>query len=92
MIVKDGGAALGRCLASVAPFVDRILLGDTGSGDGSPALARGFGAEVVAIRWEEDFSRARNRVLEQAQCDWILVLDADEILDDAGGRRIRDAD
>jgi tetratricopeptide (TPR) repeat protein len=89
MIVKDGASVLARCLQSVAPFVDRIIIGDTGSTDDSTAIARNFGAEVVSIPWEQDFSRARNRILEHRKCDWILVLDADEMLDAKGGARIR---
>lgn len=81
MIVRDGAASLPRCLASVAPLVDRILVGDTGSVDESCALARNFGAEVVRLSWAEDFAAARNQLLSQARCDWILVLDADEMLD-----------
>jgi tetratricopeptide (TPR) repeat protein len=90
MIVKDGAPVLARCLRSASSFVDRIVLGDTGSSDESPAIARDFGAEVIAIPWEQDFSRARNRVLSHRKCDWILVLDADEMLDDAAGVRIRE--
>ena len=89
MIVKDGAPVLSRCLNSVASFVDRILVGDTGSADDSVEIARGFGAEVIAVPWEKDFSRARNRVLAERRCDWILVLDADEMLDSAGGEQIR---
>jgi len=90
MIVKDGGAMLARCLKSVA-FADRILVGDTGSTDESIAIARAHGAEVVSIPWEDDFSRARNLVLAQRRCDWILVIDADEMLDSAAEARIRAA-
>jgi tetratricopeptide (TPR) repeat protein len=90
MIVKNGAPVLERCLRSAAPFVDRILIGDTGSTDGSQDLARAFGAEVIDIPWEQDFSRARNRVLQMRKRDWILVLDADEMLDPAGGARIRE--
>ena len=89
MIVKDGGADLERCLASAAPFVDRILVGDTGSNDDSKAVASRFGAEVIEIPWEQDFSKARNQVLEKCECDWVLILDADEMLDPRSGRRIR---
>lgn len=88
MIVKDGAPVLGRCLRSASRFVDRIVVGDTGSRDESAAIAREFGAEVIAVPWERDFSRARNRVLEMRKCDWILVLDADEMLDGFGGARI----
>jgi tetratricopeptide (TPR) repeat protein len=81
MIVRNGAATLDRCLSSVAGLVDRIVIGDTGSTDNSAAIARSYGAEVVEIAWEDDFSLARNTVLEQACCDWVLVLDADEMLD-----------
>lgn len=90
MIVKNGGAALARCLASARPWVDRIVIGDTGSTEETSAIARRFGAEVVAVEWEDDFARARNRVLEQARAEWVLVLDADEMLDARSGRRIRE--
>jgi tetratricopeptide (TPR) repeat protein len=89
MIVKDGAPVLARCLRSTAPFVDRISIGDTGSTDESAAIARSFGAKVLAVPWEDNFSRARNQVLSQAECDWILVLDADEMLDASGGAQIR---
>ncbi len=81
MIVRDGAAGLARCLASVAGVAGRILIGDTGSTDDSIAIARHYGAEVVSVPWEDDFSKARNAVLAQARCDWVLVLDADEMLD-----------
>jgi tetratricopeptide (TPR) repeat protein len=81
MIVRDGGASLARCLRSVRPFVDRIVIGDTGSTDDSRSTAASFGAEVVSIPWREDFAAARNEVLALARCDWVLVLDADEMLD-----------
>jgi tetratricopeptide (TPR) repeat protein len=43
----------------------------------------------VRVPWQDDFSKARNAVLAQAQCDWILVLDADEMLDKAGVIELR---
>ena len=89
MIVKDGGADLARCLKSAAPFVDRMVVGDTGSLDDSRDIARRIGAEVIEVRWEQDFSKARNRLIEERKCDWILVLDADEMLDPLSGENIR---
>jgi len=90
MIVKDGAPVLRRCLRSVTPFVDRIVVGDTGSADESREIAQEFGAEVFDLPWEQDFSRARNRLIERRKCDWILVVDADEMLDQAGGERVRE--
>ena len=89
MIVKNGAPVLARCLASAAPFVDRIVVGDTGSTDDSIAIARQFGAEIFSIPWEQDFAAARNRLLAERKCDWILVLDADEMLAPAAGPEIR---
>lgn len=90
MIVKDGGTDLERCLQSAVPFVDRILIGDTGSSDGSQDRARRFGAEVIEFPWENDFAKARNRVLAHCKCDWVLVLDADDMLDPINGAKIRE--
>jgi tetratricopeptide (TPR) repeat protein len=81
MIVKNGAASLKRCLESVAGLVDRVVIGDTGSTDASLEIARSFGAEILYVPWHNDFSQARNCVLEHSRCDWILVLDADEMLD-----------
>jgi len=81
MIVKDGVSTLARCLTSVRGVVDRIVIGDTGSADDSVSIAKEFGAEIIFVPWQGDFSSARNAVLRQSKCDWILVMDADEMLD-----------
>ncbi len=91
MIVKNGGATLRRCLESVAPLVDRIVVGDTGSADESARIARSFGAKVVKVPWADDFARARNAVLRHTKCDWVLVLDADEMLDAEASGVMREA-
>ncbi len=88
MIVRDACASLAACLASVHGIVQEVLIGDTGSTDGTIEIARRFGARVLEIPWSDDFSAARNRVLAEASCDWILSLDADEQLDAEAGRQI----
>jgi len=82
MIVRNGGEDLARCLTSVRGIVDEIVIADTGSEDLSIALAENFGARVIGIPWQDDFAAARNASLREAKSDWILVLDADEQLDD----------
>ncbi len=91
MIVRDGAATLARCLESVAPVLDGMVVGDTGSTDASAQIARSFGATVIEVPWREDFSLARNQVLAACQSDWILVLDADEMLDPEGVELVRAA-
>ncbi len=80
MIVKDERRHLPAALASVKPFASEIVVVDTGSTDRSVDLARLFGARVFAFPWNGDFSEARNLSLSQATGEWILVLDADEVL------------
>lgn len=80
MIVKNEEAALPRCLSSLQPVVDEIIVLDTGSTDRTPEIARKFGAQVHFFEWCNNFAIARNQSLKYAQGDWILVLDADEVL------------
>lgn len=80
MIVRDEEACLQACLASVAGFVDEMVVVDTGSRDATVALATACGATVHHLPWPGDFAPARNQALEWVQGDWVLVLDADERL------------
>lgn len=85
MIVKDEAAAIGPCLDSVRGIVSQIVIVDTGSRDDTVAIARGLGATVLSVPWENHFARARNAALAPIATDWVLSLDADEELDrDAG--------
>jgi glycosyltransferase involved in cell wall biosynthesis len=81
MIVKNGEATLARCLDSVKGIADEIVIADTGSTDRTAEIARRYGANVFSIPWENDFAKARNRSLAQVRSDWVLMMDADEILD-----------
>ena len=80
MIVKDEQAFLGPCLNSVKNLADEIIVVDTGSKDRSADIARIYGSHVYNMKWQDDFSLARNISLEKACGDWILILDADEII------------
>ncbi len=79
-IVKNEAANLPRCLASVQHVVDEIVILDTGSTDNTVAIARSFGAVVEHLDWPDDFSVARNYAMQYVTGDWVLVLDADEVL------------
>ena len=80
MIVRDEEARLGACLNSVKGFCDELVVLDTGSTDTTVAIAEAAGARVETMEWPGDFTPARNRALELVTGDWVLVLDADEIL------------
>lgn len=80
MIVKNEEEILPRCLKSVCSLVDEIIIVDTGSTDLTLSVAKDFCAQIFSFAWDDNFSSARNYSLDQASGDWILVLDADEIL------------
>lgn len=89
MTVKDEEECLQECLAAVQSLVDEIVVVDTGSTDRTPEIAESFGAKVIHHPCQDDFSEARNLSLDQADSDWILVLDADEIIAASDLSRIR---
>jgi glycosyltransferase involved in cell wall biosynthesis len=89
MVVKNEKDHLARCLRSAKLFVDEIIIADTGSTDETKEIARIFGAQVFDVAWEDDFSKARNHSLSKAAGDWVLVLDADEVLSPADQRAFK---
>jgi glycosyltransferase involved in cell wall biosynthesis/Flp pilus assembly protein TadD len=89
MIVKNGEAGLGACLASLRGLVDEIVVVDTGSTDRTKEIAAEHGAHVVDFAWQDSFAAARNESLRHATGEWILWLDADERLDQANRERLR---
>lgn len=78
MIVKNEERCLAECLKRVTHLVDKIYITDTGSTDRTKEIASSFGAVVTDYDWQQDFAAARNFSLAQSDCDWNLVLDADE--------------
>lgn len=80
MIVKNEVHDLAAALDSVRGLVDEFVVVDTGSKDRTRDVARIFGARLFEFPWSGSFAEARNYSLAQAAGDWILVLDADEVL------------
>lgn len=80
MIVKDEEDVLERCLSSVSDIVDEIIIVDTGSTDKTIAIADKFHCSIYAYEWIHDFAAARNYSFSKATKDYILWLDADDVL------------
>jgi tetratricopeptide (TPR) repeat protein len=80
MIVRDEEQMLPRCLEAVAGAIDELVILDTGSTDGTVEIARSFGARVIEHRWTGSFAEARNASFDAAGGDWLMYLDADEVL------------
>ncbi len=79
-IVKNEEKLLPQCLKSVRNVVDEMIVLDTGSDDETVAIAQELGARVEHFTWNNNFSDARNYALQFVKEEWVLVLDADEIL------------
>ena len=80
IIAKNESRSIERCLRSIAPHVDEIVVVDTGSTDETAAIAAVCGARVEHFDWCDDFAAARNFTLERVRSPWRLILDADEWL------------
>lgn len=78
LIVRDEAHHLSRCLTSLAGLVDEVVVVDTGSVDGSVAVAESFGARVLHRPWDGDFAAPRNLGLDAVRAEWVLYIDADE--------------
>ena len=76
IITKDEEERLPNCLKSVT-FADEVLVVDSGSADGTVALAKSFGARVLVEAWR-GYSGQKQFAVDQCLHDWVLILDADE--------------
>ncbi|MBI2656555.1 glycosyltransferase [Candidatus Woesearchaeota archaeon] len=89
MITKNEEVFLEQCLNSVKDIVDEIIIVDTGSEDKTLEIAKKFSAKMFHFKWIDDFSAARNESIKHATKDWILVLDADEVIEKNDLRKIK---
>jgi tetratricopeptide (TPR) repeat protein len=80
MIVRDEQRALPFCLNSAAKLADELIVVDTGSTDRTRQVAEKHGAKIFDFPWVDDFSAARNHAFDQATQEWLLWLDADDLI------------
>lgn len=80
MIVKNEELTLARCLDSIKDIVDEIIIVDTGSIDNTKEIALKYTDKVYDFKWCDDFSKARNFSFSKATKDYIMWLDADDVI------------
>ena len=90
MIVRDEEEVLERCLRSVREVVDEIIIVDTGSVDRTKEIAKKYADNVLDFEWVDDFAAARNYSFAQATKDYIMWLDADDVLLDSDGQGFKE--
>ncbi len=79
---------LGRCLESVYKFADEIVIMDGQSTDKTVDIAKKFGAKVTVTTNKPNFHINKNMAIDAAKGDWILQLDADEVVSPELAREI----
>lgn len=80
MIVKNEEDTLENCLSSSHTLFDEIIIVDTGSLDKTKEIAKKYTSKIYDFKWEDDFSKARNFSFSKATKDYIMWLDADDII------------
>ena len=85
IIFKNDIRCIERCLQSLEPLRKavpcQLVMADTGSTDGSRAVAERYADVLIDFPWINDFAAARNAVLDRCVGKWYLTVDTDEWLD-----------
>lgn len=86
IIFKNEIRCLERCLTSLLPLKEKvscqIVMADTGATDGSRQIAEKYADILFDFQWIDDFSAARNAVLERCTGEWFLYIDCDQWFED----------
>lgn len=81
IIVKNEEENIEQCLDSIKDFVSQIVVVDTGSTDLTPTIATNNNVYLFFHKWNDDFAEARNNSIKYARNEWILIIDADEVIE-----------
>lgn len=91
ILSHNEAANIAKCIVALQGAVDEILLVDS-STDETRRIALQFPkVKVVPIVWEDNFGAARNIGLQHIQTDWVIWIDADEVLIPEDVHAIREA-
>ena len=82
-MVKNEEKHLEEVLKSLNPFFDsfrtELIIVDTGSEDNTVNIAKKYTDKVYYHQWDNDFGSMRNKTIQYATGEWILILDGDEV-------------
>jgi glycosyltransferase involved in cell wall biosynthesis len=82
LIAFNEGHHIAKCLLAAQGVADEIVVIDSGSTDDTVEVCKAYGAKVITHPWS-GYSEQKNFGNNQATFDWILSLDADEVLSEA---------
>ncbi|MCH9643972.1 MAG: glycosyltransferase family 2 protein [Gammaproteobacteria bacterium] len=87
IITRNEAHDIVRCLKSVS-FADEIIVLDSGSTDDTVALAQQYTPHVFSTDWP-GYGIQKQRALDKATGDWVISLDADEVVSEALANKIK---
>ncbi|HIE36090.1 MAG TPA: glycosyltransferase family 2 protein, partial [Candidatus Omnitrophica bacterium] len=90
IITKNEEGKIEKCLKSLMGFVDEIVVIDDNSCDRTVEICKKLGAKVMINESKGNFDKQRNFGIEKASCEWILQMDADEVVPPQTAAKIRD--
>lgn len=90
MIARDSSRTISAALESIRPWVDELIVVDTGSTDETPRIASAHGAKVFHATWPDSFAEARNVSLSHATGEWLLWMDSDDTISPESGLALRE--
>ena len=85
MILYNEADTMGRALESARRLADEIVVVDNGSTDGTPDIARKYGARVLINPDRSSKSALRNQAQDAATGRWVVTLDGDEEIENPDG-------
>lgn len=83
LAVHNEAANIDACLLSVRDIADEMIVVDGASTDDTARRAKALGAQVIPAKNTEMFHTNKQRAVDEATGDWILQLDADEVVSPA---------
>ncbi len=89
IVARDEERTIAEVLAAVQPIADEIIFLDSGSSDRTPEIAKSFGVRFYHQEWL-GYAEQKNKAIDLATGEWILSLDADEVLTPALVAEIRE--
>ncbi len=90
MIVKNEEEVLNRCLDCIKNVADEIVIVDTGSSDNTKNIAKLYTENIYDFTWIDNFAAARNYSFSKATMDYVMWLDADDIIDEQNQAKIKE--
>jgi glycosyltransferase involved in cell wall biosynthesis len=79
IIARNEERTVAQVLSAVSTIADEIVFLDSGSSDRTPEIAKSFGVRFYQQEWL-GYSEQKNKALDLVTGEWILSLDADEVL------------